>query len=62
MKRENLRGLPADVQEYGTSLWFLLKWMFVSVCVGLVVGSVSSLFGHTLIFANQIRAENPWVI
>lgn len=62
MKREKLRGWSADVQEYGTSLWFLLKWMFVSVCVGLVVGSISSLFGHTLIFANQIRAENPWVI
>ncbi len=50
------------LKEYGGSLWYLVKWMLVSIGIGVIVGSISSIFGHVLIFANRLREQNPFII
>lgn len=40
----------------------LLKWLIISTVVGLIVGTVSSLFGHALVFVNDLRAKYPMLI
>ena len=60
MKKE--KGQLGDLREYADSLWFLLKWFMISVGVGVIVGGVSALFGHTLIFANNLRSKYPFII
>ena len=61
MEKEKTKHLK-DLREFGGSMWFLLKWFLISVGVGVIVGSVSSLFGHTLIFVNNLRAQYPFVV
>ena len=51
-----------DLSQYLESLVFLAKWLLISAATGLLVGSVSSLFGHTLIFVNGLRAAHPWIV
>lgn len=62
MEKEKKMGRVGDLREYGNSLWFLLKWFMISVGVGVIVGSVSSFFGHALVFANNLRAQYPFII
>ncbi len=50
------------LKEYVGSLWYLVKWMLVSIGIGVIVGSISSIFGHVLIFANRLREQNPFII
>lgn len=50
-----------DLAQYCKTLVFLIKWLVISMGVGLIVGSVSSLFGHTLIFVNNLRAAHSWI-
>ena len=40
----------------------LLKWLLIGTVVGLIVGAVSSAFGHALIYVNQLRAKLPWLL
>lgn len=40
----------------------LIKWLLISVGIGLLVGSISSLFGHALTWANGFRNENPLIV
>jgi len=51
-----------DFSDFGRSVPVLLKWLLLAGCIGLVVGTVASVFGHTLIAANQFRAAHPWVV
>ncbi len=47
------------------SLYFmkkLIKWLLISTGVGLIVGTVSSLFGHLLALANDIRGRYPLIV
>lgn len=44
------------------SVKILLKWLVIGVIVGLIVGTVSSLFGHALVFVNDFRAQNPLIV
>ena len=62
MERKDRSQRLKDIREFGGSMWFLLKWFLISVGVGVIVGSISSLFGHTLIYVNQLRSQFPWVI
>ena len=55
MERKEKADRLKDLREFGGAIWFLLKWFMISVGVGLIVGSISSLFGHTLIFANNLN-------
>lgn len=40
----------------------LCKWVFLASVVGGIVGSVGSLFGHTLTFVNNFRAQHPQIL
>ncbi|MBQ7927046.1 MAG: chloride channel protein [Lachnospiraceae bacterium] len=40
----------------------LLKWLLISVGIGLLVGAISILFGYLLIYANTFREQHSWVI
>ena len=51
-----------DLYEFGGAIWFLLKWFMISVGLGVIVGSISSVFGHTLIFVNNLRSQHPWLM
>ena len=44
------------------SILTLLKWLLISSLIGLFVGAVGSLFGRTLLWANDFRKQNPWII
>lgn len=50
------------VRELGRHCIALLKWLLLGACVGLVVGLISSAFGHTLIYANKLRTSYPFII
>lgn len=54
--------LHKELKEYCCGAVFLLKWLLISGGIGLVVGSVSSLFGHTLILVNQLRGRFPEIM
>ncbi len=54
--------LPKDLRDFGNSIWFLLKWLVVSVAVGCIVGGISALFGHTLIFVGNLRSQFPYIV
>ena len=43
------------------SIKTLLKWLVLSTGIGLIVGMVSSLFGHALVWANDCRTQYPQV-
>lgn len=40
----------------------LVKWLVISTGIGLIVGTVSSLFGHALAFVNDFRAQYPLIV
>ena len=64
MEKEKIKTcrIPGDLREYGVSVYTLLKWLMISIGIGLIVGSASSLFGHVLIFANKLREQYPFII
>lgn len=64
MKRKltGIGKLPGDLRDFGNAIVFLLKWLGISVAVGCIVGCISALFGHTLIFATGLRSQYPYMI
>ena len=40
----------------------LVKWLIIAAMIGLIVGTVASAFGHTLIAVNNFRAAHPLII
>lgn len=40
----------------------LLKWLIISICIGLIVGIISSVFGHTLVFVTKLRGQYPLIL
>lgn len=57
--RAPLQFLPADGI---LSLKALIKWLTLGCCTGVIVGTVASLFGHALIFANAWRVQHPAIV
>lgn len=39
----------------------LIKWLFLGTFIGFLVGSVCSIFGHMLVWANDYRMSHLWV-
>ena len=44
------------------SVGTLFKWLVIGTGIGLVVGLISSLFGHALVFANEFRSQYPLIL
>ncbi len=50
------------MKRFGRDLVSLLKWALVGVCVGTVVGAVTSGFGYGIQYATIFREKYPWII
>ena len=54
------------LREYGSSgghaLKTLAKWLLLGTLVGVIVGTIGSLFAHALAFVNGLRAQHPVVV
>ena len=48
-------------QKY-PSLIFIVKWLFIAVIMGIIVGSASALFLTSLHKAESVREANRWII
>ena len=48
--------------EFLRALPVLLKWLLLAGAVGVIVGFIASGFGHTLIYAQKLRAQFPWLV
>jgi len=51
-----------DLWDYGQGIIALLKWLVIGITVGLIIGAVSSGFGHVLVFVNNLRAKYPAIL
>jgi len=51
-----------DLWDYGQGVAALAKWLVLSICIGLIIGAVSSGFGHVLIFVNNLRVKYPAIL
>lgn len=40
----------------------LIRWLVISVGIGLLVGTISSLFGHALVLVTEFRKQYPMII
>ena len=40
----------------------LFKWLILGGFIGVLIGGISTLFGHALLFAGSFREANKWVI
>ena len=53
-------------QHYATSSAFnaktLIKWLMIASVVGVIVGTVASVFGHVLVAVNHFRAAHPMMV
>ncbi|MBR5560735.1 MAG: chloride channel protein [Clostridia bacterium] len=53
-------------KHYVTSSFFsakvLIKWLAIASVIGVIVGSIGALFGHTLIAVNHFREAHPMII
>lgn len=59
MKNERFQE---NTKEMLKNFLVFLKWIFISVTVGLVVGGFSILFGKSMNFATSFRQENLFII
>lgn len=50
------------IERAGHYLYMFSKFTILSVSVGVVVGAVSTLFIHALLFVTDFRISNPWII
>ena len=48
--------------EFLVALPILAKWLLIAGAVGVIVGFVASGFGHTLIYAQKLRAQFLWIV
>lgn len=48
--------------ELLSALPVFFKWLLLATLVGLLVGCISALFGHTLSFVNQLREKYPYLV
>ena len=54
--------MQKKMKAWGALLFSLLKWMVLSVIIGVVVGAIGSAFAHTVTWATAFREANPGVI
>ena len=44
------------------SVMTLIKWLIIGVGIGLLVGTISSVFGHALVLVNDFRKQYPFIL
>lgn len=56
--------IKEGIQKINNSLFsvkILIKWLVLGTFIGFLVGSVCSIFGHMLLWANDYRMEHQWI-
>ena len=53
---------PKELKDLLQAVVALIKWLVAGSAIGLIVGLVSSGFGHVLILANQVRSAYPLIV
>ena len=43
------------------NIHYFVKWTIISVTIGTVVGLISTLFGHGVLWASETFGKYPWV-
>ena len=59
---KNIWKQKGNTFDYLNSLLVLCKWLVAGCAIGLVVGGISALFGHTLLYVNELRKEYPLIV
>lgn len=57
-----LKHIMDSITEIGRNLIRLVKWMLLSMLVGVSVGGISTLFAHAMIWVTDIRGSHTWLI
>ncbi|TLU96923.1 voltage-gated chloride channel family protein [Dyadobacter sediminis] len=60
--RYRLSEKPESVFRKFPIVFYTVKWLFLSVLIGLLVGSASAFFLVSLDWATRFRESNPWII
>lgn len=50
------------LSHFGKDFVRLVKWLFLSATVGVLVGFISTIFAHAMVYVTSVRNENPWLI
>ena len=56
--------MKSGIKKINNSLYsvkILIKWLILGTFIGFLVGSVCSIFGHMLIWANDYRLAHQWI-
>ncbi|MHA7942601.1 voltage-gated chloride channel family protein [Formosa sp. 3Alg 14/1] len=61
MKFEHLKKQLSSVEQIPT-LYYLIKWLIICTCIGLVTGGISAFFLKSLEWATNYRESNLWII
>ncbi|MFB9051852.1 voltage-gated chloride channel family protein [Formosa undariae] len=61
MKFEHLKKKLTAFEQI-PSLYYLLKWLIICTCIGVVTGSISAFFLKSLEWATNYRESNLWII
>lgn len=51
-----------DATDYLNAVLILCKWLVAGCAIGGIVGSISALFGHTLLYVNELREKYPMLV
>lgn len=50
------------VKAWKTLFGALIKWIVLSIIVGVSIGGIASAFAHVITYATEIRMAHPWLI
>ena len=64
--KEKLREIGSRCREYlhqiFSKLLYLIRWIFIALTVGSVVGLFATMFAKAMNFVTEFRMENKWII
>lgn len=57
-----LQHIIDSMRQSGKNLVLLIKWMILSIIIGVIVGGVSTAFAHAMNWVTAFRAAHTWLI
>jgi len=55
-------GMQRYLAEIFLSARTLAKWLILGSFIGILIGGISTVFGHVLLWANTFREQNSWIV
>lgn len=62
LRRINRESIVEKCKSVARNMGVFLRWLVISVIVGVCAGAFSTAFGHCINFATGFREENNWLI